>query len=156
MSSNIFYSRNILFRGLLLDMLSSHVSLGLTIGLFPFIFNFITTLSVDSSSLLVTWPNHRRLFVLIISNNEQHITMSVHIFISLSIALHTLKQHLVVYECSGRSPCTICIICCITATSVLSASSQLGLRFSVLLKRSWKLRLCCILNASILLLEQDN
>ena len=48
-----------------LSMLSSHLSLGLPLGLFPVIFNFITTLSVDSSFLLVTWPNHPSLFLLI-------------------------------------------------------------------------------------------
>ena len=37
------------FRGL--SVLSSYLSLGLPLGLFPFIFNIITTLSVDSSSL---------------------------------------------------------------------------------------------------------
>ena len=45
--------------------MSSHLSLGLPLGLFPFIFNFITTLSVESSSLLMTWPNHQSLFLLI-------------------------------------------------------------------------------------------
>ena len=48
-----------------LSMLSSHLSLGLPLGRFPFIVNFITTLSVDSSSLPMTWPNHRSLFLLI-------------------------------------------------------------------------------------------
>ena len=33
--------------------------------IFPLICNFITTLSVNSSSLLMTWPNHRSLFLLI-------------------------------------------------------------------------------------------
>ena len=42
-----------------LSMLNSHLSLGLPLGIFPFIFNIITTLSVESSSLLMTWPNHR-------------------------------------------------------------------------------------------------
>ena len=48
-----------------LSMLSSHLSLDLPLGLFPFIFNVITTMSIDSSSLLVTWTNHRSLFLLI-------------------------------------------------------------------------------------------
>ena len=46
------------------SMLSSY-RLGLLLGLFPSIFNFIRTLSIDSSSLLVTWPIHRNLFLLI-------------------------------------------------------------------------------------------
>ena len=46
-----------------LSMLSSHLSLPL--GLFLFIVYFIITLSVDYSSLLVTWPNHQSLFLLI-------------------------------------------------------------------------------------------
>ena len=46
-----------------LSMLSIHLSLGLPLGLFPFLFNFITTLSIESSSLLMTWPNHRSLFL---------------------------------------------------------------------------------------------
>ena len=43
------------------SMLSSHVVFPL--GLFPFIFNCITTLSIDSSSLLMTRSNHRSLFL---------------------------------------------------------------------------------------------
>ena len=43
------------------SMLSSHVVFPL--GLFPFLFNWITTLSIDSSSLLMTRPNHRSLFL---------------------------------------------------------------------------------------------
>ena len=46
-----------------LSMLSSHLSIGLPLALFPFIFNFITTLSVEYSPLLMTWPNHRSLFL---------------------------------------------------------------------------------------------
>ena len=46
-----------------LSRLSSHLSLGLPLGLFPIVYIFITTLRVDSSSLLVTWPNHRSLFL---------------------------------------------------------------------------------------------
>ena len=57
--SDVFFP----FRWLL--MLSSHLSLGLPLGVFPFIFNFITTLSVDSSPLLMTWPNHQSVFLLI-------------------------------------------------------------------------------------------
>ena len=43
--------------------MSSHLSLCLPLGLFPIVYIFITTLRVDSSSLLVTWPNHRSLFL---------------------------------------------------------------------------------------------
>ena len=43
------------------SMLSSHVVFPL--GLFPVIFNCITTLSIDSSSLLMTMPNHRSKFL---------------------------------------------------------------------------------------------
>ena len=42
-------------------MLSSHLSRGLPLGLFPFILNFITTLSVDSSSLLMTCASYLRI-----------------------------------------------------------------------------------------------
>ena len=57
-------------------MLSSHLSFGLPLGLFPFIFNFITTLSVDSSSLHdMAKPSK---FVLVDHlNSEQHITLFV-------------------------------------------------------------------------------
>ena len=41
-------------------------SIGLPLGLFFFIFNFITALSIDSSSLLMTWPSRRSLFLLIV------------------------------------------------------------------------------------------
>ena len=68
MSSNLFDSQNISFRGLLsvsdvfipfrwLSMLSSHLSIGIPLGLFPIIFNFIATLSVDSSVTL--WSIYR-------------------------------------------------------------------------------------------------
>ena len=43
------------------SMLSSHVVFPL--GLFHFIFNCITTLIIESSSLLMTMPNHRSLFL---------------------------------------------------------------------------------------------
>ena len=43
------------------SMLSSHIVFPL--GLFPFIFNCITTLSIDSSSLRITRLNHRSLFL---------------------------------------------------------------------------------------------
>ena len=46
-----------------LSILSSYLNL-----VFPFFyFPSITTLSVDSSSLLMTWPNHRSLLLLITS-----------------------------------------------------------------------------------------
>ena len=41
-----------------LSMLSGRLSLGLPLGLFPFIFNVITTLSVDSYSLVMTVHRH--------------------------------------------------------------------------------------------------
>ena len=66
-----------------ISMLSSHISLGLSLGLFPFIFNFITTLSVDSSSLIMTLPLNRSLFWLITST--MGITLSVQISISLFV-----------------------------------------------------------------------
>ena len=53
------FFRDVFFSFWWRSMLSSHLSLGLPLGLFPFIFNVITTLSVDSSSLLMTWPNHQ-------------------------------------------------------------------------------------------------
>ena len=71
MFSNIFYffSRtsfgDVLIPFSLLSTLSSYLSLGIPLGLFPYISNFITTLIVDSSSLLVTWPNHRNVLSLI-------------------------------------------------------------------------------------------
>ena len=69
---NLLYSRNICFQARYvlfpfrwLSMLSSHLSLGLPRGLFLFILKFITTLSIASSSLLMTCPNHRSLFLLV-------------------------------------------------------------------------------------------
>ena len=64
-NNNRYNGNDVLFPFRWLSMLSSHLSLGLPRGLFHFIFNFITTLSVDSSSLLMTRPNHRRLLLLI-------------------------------------------------------------------------------------------
>ena len=71
MFSNIFYffSRtsfwDVLFPFCLLSTLSSCLSLGIPLGLFPYISNFTTTLIVDSSSLLMTWRNHRNVLLLI-------------------------------------------------------------------------------------------
>ena len=59
------YFRDVIFPLRGLSLLSSHLSLGLPLGLFPFIFNIVTTISVESSALLMTWPNHRSLFLLI-------------------------------------------------------------------------------------------
>ena len=53
--------KDVFFPSWWLSMLSSHVVFPL--GLFPFIFNCITTLIIDSSSLLMTRPNHQSLFL---------------------------------------------------------------------------------------------
>ena len=57
--------RDLLLPFMWLSMLSGHISLDLPRSVFPFIFTFITNLSADSSSLVMTRPNHRRLFLVI-------------------------------------------------------------------------------------------
>ena len=58
------FLRDVFFPFRQLSMLSSHLSLGIPPGVFPFIFNFTTTIRVASSALLITWPNHRSVLFL--------------------------------------------------------------------------------------------
>ena len=75
MSSNLVYfvSRTYfgdeLFPFSLLSILSSHITLGIPLCLFPCISNFITTLIDDSSSLLTAWQNPTKLVLVDYLNN---------------------------------------------------------------------------------------
>ena len=71
MSSSLVYFisrtafKDVVFPFTWLAMSSSHLIIDLPLGLFTYISNFNTTIIVDSSSVLMTWPNYRHLFLLI-------------------------------------------------------------------------------------------
>ena len=88
---------DVLFSFRWLSMLSSHLSLGLPLGLFIFVFNVFTSLSIGSSFLPMTWPNHRSVILVDYLNSEYHITLSVNVFSFCTIWYPSV---LIVFRCT--------------------------------------------------------
>ena len=95
------------------SMLSSHVVF--LLGLSPFIFNCMTTLSIDSSSLLMTRPNHRSLFLSITWTMDSLLVSMIppellRIVLSCTLVMVLFKLFHSQWNPILPSPVTICFI----------------------------------------------